>query len=210
MTSSLSSIELREAPGGSVPAAQPSQRDAVAASAPESPCWEARGADCGQALRYLRASIVAAQQLTCPSRCCLCHEDNLTYDRTSAQRASRAPHPLATPHRRILQLAPANPPRRPLTPAVTPGWSSSSSFVTPAVVRGLDEGSLGRRLLSFSTTPRRHRAWHTSSRVGWRTALLGQGSIMAPSTRCKVSILGHQGMPLEQDEIALVTDYVVK
>lgn len=80
-----------------------------------------------------------------------------------------------------------------LTSAVTPGpvWSSSSCFVTAAVVPpSSDEEVLGIRLLLLSVNLRRDLVWHTSNRAAWRTGLVAQGSTMdrrGQSTRCKVS-----------------------
>ena len=80
-----------------------------------------------------------------------------------------------------------------LTSAVTPGpvWSSSSCFVTAAVVPpSSDEELLGIRLLLLTVKLRRDLVWHTSNRAAWRTGLAAQGSTMDPreqSTRCKVS-----------------------
>jgi len=80
-----------------------------------------------------------------------------------------------------------------LTSAVTPGpvWSSSSCFVTAAVVSpSSDEELLGIRLLLLFVKLRRDLVWHTSNRAAWRTGLVAQGSTMdrrGQSTRCKVS-----------------------
>jgi hypothetical protein len=80
-----------------------------------------------------------------------------------------------------------------LTSAVTPGpvWSSSSCFVTAAVVSPSSyEELLGTRLLLLFVKLRRDLAWHTSNRAACRTALVAQGSTMdrrEQSTHCKVS-----------------------
>ena len=94
---------------------------------------------------------------------------------------------------RALSTAPRAILRGGLTSAVTPGpvWSSSSCFVTAAVVPpSSDEEVLGIRLLLLFVKLRRDLVWHTSNRAAWRTGLAAQGSTMDPreqSTRCKVS-----------------------
>lgn len=107
-------------------------------------------------------------------------------------------HVLIPPHCqhqpcRALSTAPRAILRGGLTSAVTPGpvWSSSSCFVTAAVVPpSSDEEVLGIRLLLLFVKLRRDLVWHTSNRAAWRTGLAAQGSTMDPreqNTRCKVS-----------------------
>jgi len=94
---------------------------------------------------------------------------------------------------RALSVAPRAILRGGLTSAVTPGpvWSSSSCFVTAAVVsQSSYEELLGRRLLLLFVKLRRDLAWHTSNRAACRMALVAQGSTMGrreQSTHCKVS-----------------------
>ena len=87
-----------------------------------------------------------------------------------------------------------------LTSAVTPGpvWSSSSCFVTAAVVPpSSDEELLGIRLPLLFVKLRRDLVWHTSNRAAWRMGLAAQGSTMdrrGQSTHCKVSSRHWAGM----------------
>ena len=111
---------------------------------------------------------------------------------TSRDHVSIQPRRPYQPYR-ALSTAPRAILRGGLTSAVTPGpvWSSSSCFVTAAVVpTSSDEDLLRTRLLQLTVKLRRDLVWHTSNRAAWRTGLAAQGSTMDPreqSTRCKVS-----------------------
>lgn len=111
---------------------------------------------------------------------------------TSRDHVSIQPRRPYQPYR-ALSTAPRAILRGGLTSAVTPGpvWSSSSCFVTAAVVPpSSDEELLGIRLLHLFVKLRRDLVWHTSNRAAWPTGLAAQGSTMdrrEQSTRCKVS-----------------------
>lgn len=82
-----------------------------------------------------------------------------------------------------------------LTSAVTPGsvWSSSSCFVTAAVVSPSSyEEELVKRLLLLFMKLRRDLAWRTSNKAAWRMGQVAQGSTMdhrEQNTHCKVSLI---------------------